>query len=195
MRHRPHVCWRGRGSPRHPRPPPRLGRGTPRCDPRPCLGGAGLGAPPRYGGGGPSVTPRGPRPGAGWHGGNGGRPGAGCAPCDIGAWAQAGPGDLWFMRPAPSPGAHTRTPPSGACPCCGELRHGAAAYSPQPPPGTQLPGSLLCTRCSAPAPSTLLGSPLPASWAEALSNAAFMLLSLHIVTKSVELAKNADARL
>lgn len=61
-----------------------------------------------------------------------------------------------------------------AGPCRGEPGCGAAPNGPRHP--------ALC-------PSTVLGSPVAVSRAEALSDAAFMLLSPHVVTKSVELTK------
>lgn len=86
-------------------------------------------------------------------------------------WGPAAPpaasvyGGWWFMRWHPRP---------WASPCRGELGCGAAPNGPRHP--------ALC-------PSTVLGLPVAASRAEALSDAAFMLLSPHVVTKSVELTK------
>lgn len=194
MRHRPHVCWRG-GQASPPPPPSPVGtRDTP-VRPSPLLGGSRPRGPPTVWWERPQPDTARPPPRCwlarrGW----GEARGRLCPlryRCLGTGWARG----FVVHETCPRPRCtHTHRPPLqrglsllwGATPRSGSKRPPASPWH------SAAPKLAVHTVLS---PSTLLGSPLPVSWAEALSDAAFMLLSLHIVTKSVELAKNADAGL
>lgn len=109
--------------------------------------------------------------------------GAGCASGYVGAWAQARPRGSW-LRQGDLPQS-LRTQPSRAYVCRGtELQ--AGSKWPRASSCTQLPHSLMCSLCSAPAPSLAcislhFGQPLCCCY--------------HTVMKFVELAENAAAGL